>query len=99
MANGGGMLESLGQGLQGAGAVLSSEVYETQAHERQNALVNIARTLEITKAKRQLDADTKFGEFTKGLQPNAMTSEGLLDVAKKVPIDVLAESPRAQQFL
>ena len=94
-----GLLESLGQGLQGAGAVLSSEVYQTQVHERANYMANALRALQLTKAKRALDADVRFSDFTAGLQPSAMTSEGLLDAAKKIPIDVLSESPKAQQFM
>lgn len=93
------LLESLGQGLQSAGAVLSPEVNQQQAQERRDVLPNMMRALEIKKAQRSLDADTKFGEFTAGLQPSAMTSESLLDTAKKIPLDVLSESPRAQQFM
>jgi hypothetical protein len=69
------------------------------ATERQNQLVNVARGLEIKKAQRSLAADEKFSEVTAGMQPSAMTSEALHDVMGKIPVDVLAESPRAQQFM
>lgn len=85
--------------MQGAGAVLSDDVYRSQTQERQNALVNIARGLEIKKAQRALNADTKFSEITSGMQPSAMTSDALHEIATKIPVDILAESPRAQQFM
>lgn len=95
-----GLAEAFGAGLQGAGAVLSPQVYEAQATDRLHALDNVAKNLAIVKAKRSLDADTKFAEFAGGLQPSAMKdSAAMLDAVKGIPLDVLAESPRAQQFM
>lgn len=93
-----GMLESLGQGLQDAGAVLSPEVNQMQATERQNKLVNVARGLEIQKAQRSLAADQKFQDAVKDLKPG-MTSSAMLESISKVDPGVLAESPAAQHFL
>ncbi len=95
-----GFLEGLGQGLQNAGAVLSPEVYKAQSAERSNYLENVARSLQIKKAQRQLDADSKFSEAVGGLQPSAMKdSASMLEALKGVPLDVIADSPRAQQTL
>lgn len=95
-----GFLANLGQGFQGAGAVLSDRVYDVQAQDRLHALDNVAKSLAIVKAKRSLDADTKFSEFAGGLQPSAMKdSSSMLEAVKGIPLDVLAESPRAQQFM
>lgn len=91
-----GLLEAFGAGLQGAGAVLSPEVHQMQAHERQFALQNVGRSLEIRKAQRALDADTKFSEAVSGMQPSAMKdSASVLEALKGVPLDIIAESPRA----
>lgn len=95
-----GFFEGLGQGLQNAGAILSPEVYKTQSAERSNYLENVARSLQIKKAQRQLDADTKFSEAVGGLQPSAMKdSASMLEALKGVPLDVIADSPRAQQTM
>lgn len=90
----------LGQGLRGAGAILSPDVYRSQQEERQHTLINVARSLEIRKAQRALDADDKFSKAVGGLQPSAFkTSAELLDAMKGVPLDIIAESPRAQQTM
>ena len=95
-----GFFEDLGQGLQSAGAILSPDVYRSQAEERKNALINVARSLEIKKAQRALDADTKFSEALGGMQPTSFKTSGdVLDALKSVPLDVIAESPRAQSTL
>lgn len=95
-----GFWATLGEGLRGAGAVLSPEVYKSQQDERQHTLINVARSLEIRKAQRALDADSKFSAAVGGLQPSAFkTSAELLDALKEVPLDVIAESPRAQQTM
>jgi len=93
-----GFLGSLGQGLQNAGAILSPAVDEQQAKERADFLPNVLRSLQVRKEMRTLDADQRFSEAVGGLQPSEMTdSASILDRLKKVPLDVLAESPRAQQ--
>lgn len=93
-----GFLGSLGQGMRTAGAILSPAVDEQQAKERADFLPNVLRSLEIHKQQRVLDADQRFSQAVGGMQPDAsMTSTSLLDTLKKVPLDVLAESPRAQQ--
>jgi hypothetical protein len=95
-----GFLESLGQGLQSAGEVLSPQVYEKNAIERRGELERVAQGLQIKKAQRALDADTKFAEAVGGLQPSSFkSSEDMLDALKGVPLDVIAESPRAQATL
>lgn len=94
---GDGFLGALGQGLQNAGAILSPAVDEQQAKERADFLPNVLRSLQARKEIRTLDADKKFAEAMGGLQPSSMTdSTALYDTLKKVPLDVIAESPRAQ---
>lgn len=94
------LLESFGAGLRGAGEVLAPEVFEKNAIERRDALVNVARGLQIRKEQRALDADTKFSESLSGMQPSSFKTSGdVMDVLKGVPLDVIAESPRAQATL
>lgn len=91
---------SLGAGLQNAGAILSPDSYHQQAEERKSALVNVARGLEIKKAQRALDADLKFSESLGGMQPSSFRTSGdILEALKSVPLDIIAESPRAQTAL
>jgi hypothetical protein len=97
-----GLLEAFGQGLSGAGAILSEHVYDAQAKERAETLPNLLRALEIKKAMSALQADQDYAaaikEASAGMQPSAMsTSAGMLDLHSKIPMDVLARSPVAHQ--
>lgn len=94
-----GLLESFGQGLQSAGEVLSPQVYEKNAIERRDALVNVARGLEIKKAQRSLAADQKFQDTVQGKMQPGMSSSAMLDAVSGVDPAILSESPAAQHFL
>ncbi len=99
-----GLLEDFGRGLQGAGAILSDRVYDTQARERANELPNMMRALEIKKAQDTLQADQDFTkairEASGGLQPSAMKDSGsMMDIINKVPMDLIARSPIAHQTM
>lgn len=93
-------LEEFGKGLQNAGAILSPKVYQQQAEDRRNALVDVTRALQIKQATDSMQADQKFSEYMSGLQPTSMNDPGaMLDAMKNVPMDVLASSPRAHQTM
>jgi len=96
----GGFFQGLGAGLQSAGEILSPQVYEKNAIERRDTLENVARTLQIRKAQRALSADDAFAKALGGMQPTSFKSSAdVLDALKSVPLDVIAESPRAQSTL
>lgn len=94
-----GLIEDLGAGLQGAGAVLSDEVYKTQAVERQNRILNIARTLEITKAQKAMQADEKVRQALNGKIHPGMTSSAMLESIDGIDQATLAESAIGQNIL
>lgn len=95
-----GLLAALGEGLRGIGAVASPAVAQRQAQERADALPNLVRGLQLKGMQRAYDADTKFSEAVGGLQPSAFKTSGdVMNALKDVPLDVIAESPRAQATL
>ena len=94
-----GLYAALGAGFQGMGAVASPQVAQEQAQERANLLPNIMRSLQITNATRQLEADQAFQKEVAGKVTPGMTSSALLDVVKNVDPSVLATSPAAQHYL
>lgn len=100
MADDNGLWSAIGEGFRGMGAVASPAVAQSQARERADVLPNMMRSLQIKGAQRALDADTKFSEAVGGLQPSSFkTSSDVLGALKNVPLDVIAESPRAQATL
>lgn len=99
-----GLLESFGQGLQGAGAILSDMVYDAQQQERLAAPGNLLRSIEIQKAQQALQADTEYQaalrKATEGLQPSALNSASqMLDLHGQIDPAVIARSPVAQANL
>lgn len=100
MADNDGLWSAIGEGFRGMGAVASPAVAQRQAQERADVLPNMIRALQLKGAQRAFDADTKFSEAVSGLQPSSFkTSDDVLGALSKVPLDVIAESPRAQQTL
>lgn len=95
------LLESLGQGLRMGGGILSPQVYQEQARERQNAIVNLSNALKVNQLQQKMAADQKFSEISKGLNLGGMATSGeQLDAfMKAVPLDILGRSDVAQQGL
>ena len=93
-----GFWDQLGQGLQGAGAVLSPQVYQEQAQERQNSIVNLANSLKVAREQRALQADDAFKKAIQGFQPG-MSSSAMLEKVQGLDPSILAESPSAQGYL
>lgn len=92
-----GLLEALGEGFRGMGAVASPAVAQRQEQERANALPDLMRKLQVAGAARALDADTKFSEAVSSVDPSTLKTSGdVLNALKNVPLDVIASSPRAQ---
>jgi hypothetical protein len=96
-----GFWDQLGQGLQGAGAVLSPQVYQEQAQERQNSIKNLALSLQVNQTIKKLTADQQFSDIAKGLNLSGLrsSSEQFDAFQKAVPLDVLSQSESAQQVL
>ena len=98
------LLEDFGRGLQGAGEVLSPQVYEKNAIERRelaaNALPNMLRNIQLADAQKKATANAAFVEGLKKAGTNpGMTASAMFDSVKDIPPEVWAESPIAHQFV
>ncbi len=94
-----GLWEAIGEGFKGMGAVASHAVAQQQAEERSNLLPNMIRSLQITRAQRELDADKQFADKVRDRVRPGMTSSALLEAVKDVDPALLATSPTAQTYL
>jgi hypothetical protein len=96
-----GFWDQLGQGMQTAGGILSPQVYQEQAQERQNSIKNLALSLQVNQTVKKMAADEQFSTIAKGLNLSGLRTSGeQFDAFQKaIPLDILSQSESAQQAL